>query len=64
MFKQIKTLFSNTFVTKKEIVDLTKKTDQKKDLETPINKVNEPSYIESSSESIIKKTQRALKYRY
>jgi hypothetical protein len=64
MFDQIKKFFTKTFVSQiseeevptiSEEVSITKPT-------TPEN--FEPSYIEPSSEPVIKRTKRGLKYRY
>jgi hypothetical protein len=67
MFDSLKKLFTKTFVPQKEepVISVSEeKEEEKVSLENlPSTSSFEPSYIEPSSEPVIKKTQRALKYR-
>lgn len=63
MFDSIKKIFTKTFKPPKEKTTQVSKKTQKKEEQNISTSSFEPSYIEPSSESVIKKTQRALKYR-
>ena len=66
MFDSIKKLFTKTFVPQKEekaVISILEKKEKPPLKEiSPISSF-EPSYIEPSPEPVIKRTQRALKYR-
>jgi hypothetical protein len=70
MFDQIKKFFAKTFVSeipeKEEVPAISEKTPSipQEDPKPEVPENFEPSYIEPSSEPVIKKTKRSLKYRF
>lgn len=65
MFDSLKKLFAKTFASQKEelIVPVLEEKEQIPPENLPPASSFEPSYIEPSSEPVIKRTQRVLKYR-
>lgn len=65
MFDSLKKLFTKTFAPQKEepTISILKEKEQISLENQPPTSSFEPSYIEPSSEPVIKRTQRVLKYR-